>query len=329
MYDRYEIPEIRVIKNKIPIIYLDTNALIELSRYEKGCCKNEHICEIGKLYATLSTLMLKNRIICVLGNQMEEMGTSEKREDARNFIFQFTNAEFMPPHLIWKKQQDFGYRAFIGNLAQIEFNISHIIIKSITVRDFSIDMHMTLIYPPELIEQLRQDKQKLATALNSAKNSGGIAPNYDAQLERELKAELQVFQYNLEHGNDSPEAYKQMQQALMDVYRRVEIDIANSSNEEIIRAVDLHNHFLLSQYHHKLPYIWIRSVLFAHIMQRQKKIIPSDNLDITWAAAYLPFVDYAVTDTAFCDLLNQSGLAAEYGTKVYCFKTLNKLLEEL
>lgn len=169
----------------------------------------------------------------------------------------------------------------------------------------------------------------MATKLNDVKNNKRVAENYDAQLELELKADIQVFLHNLEHYKDSPDDCMNMINALGEVYRRVGTMPGDLSNDDIIRVIDSHNHFLLSSYHHKLPYVWICSVLFAHIMQRQNKILHSDNLDITWASAYLPFVDYAVTDTAFCNLLNQSGLAELYGTKVYCFKTLNKLLEEL
>ena len=64
-------------------------------------------------------------------------------------------------------------------------------------------------------------------------------------------------------------------------------------------------------------------------MQRSDKIKNGDNLDTIWAAAYLPFVHYAVTDNAFCSLLGSSGLAEHYDTKVFSHKTLRGLLEEL
>lgn len=66
-----------------------------------------------------------------------------------------------------------------------------------------------------------------------------------------------------------------------------------------------------------------------YLMQRSNLIKPGDNLDVEWAAAYLPYVDYAVTDDAFCKLLQSSGLAQQYRTKVYSFKTLPLLLEAL
>ena len=321
--------EVKIIKGSIPSIYLDTNVLIELAKYEKGCCKDVHIDNIGKLYDTLTILMREKRILCVLGNQYEEMAATRAREVAREFLFRFTNMELKAPEQIKNMQLKMGYRAFVKNAPLCSFDLSSIIEKSKCVSNSSIEVHAIPMYSCEQIKQFEQDKQNLAIKLNEAKTNTKISKKYDAQLDLELQADFQVFRYFLEHYADSEKSYMNMLDALGVVYRRVGINPYDSSHDDIVKAVDNHNNFLLSLYHHKIPYVWICSVLFAHIMQRQNKIIKSDNLDITWASAYLPFVDYAVTDTSFCNLLNQSGLADSYGTKVYCFKTLDKLLEEL
>ena len=91
---------ITITKNSTPIIYLDTNVLIELSRYEKGCCKSNHRDKIEGLYRALETLKHEKRILCAYGNQMEEMGTTQARQDARDFLLRFTNVEFMSPFQI-------------------------------------------------------------------------------------------------------------------------------------------------------------------------------------------------------------------------------------
>lgn len=321
------IPKIRIINNKIPIIYLDTNALIELSRYEKGCCNNTHLNEIGELYYMLLRMMQEQRILCVLGNQLEEMGFGEAREDARNFLFRFTNVEFVPPYQVKERQLIIGYRAFAKKQQQISFSASNIIKEPVLCNNSSVEIRAIPIYSQSKMEVLKQGKEKLAKTLNDVKINGRVEKDYDNQLKLELKADILVFQHNLEHGNDSEQCFMNMLDSLKEVYRRVDINPANASDNDKLRAVDSHNRFLMSSYHHKLPFVWVQSVLFAHVMHRQNKIIPSDNLDIIWAAAYLPFVDYAVTDTSFCKLLNQSGLAELYGTEVYCFKTLKKLLE--
>lgn len=321
------IPEIRIIKNSRPILYLDTCVLIELSRYEKGVCKNEHIDKIGALYNFLVTAMREKRILCVLGNQLEEMGTSQNRESAREFLFRFTNVEFASPYHVEKVQMEKGYQAFVWNMSTQTLNVADIIEHPEYVSNSSIEIHAVPIYTQERMIKLKEDKQKLATTLNDVKNRRHVAENYDAQLALELESDIQVFKYNLEHTKDSWETCMITMDALKAIYRRVGIDPCNSSDDDKLKAVVSHNKFLISPYHHKLPRVWIRSVLFAHLMQRQNKIIPSDNLDIMWASAYLPFVDYVVTDSAFCNLLNQSSLADQYGTKVYSFRTLENLLK--
>ena len=192
-----------------------------------------------------------------------------------------------------------------------------------SVGDSSIKVYALSNCSKEQTEAYKQNKQNLAATLNETKCFGKTAENYAAQLKLELDADNYVFQYNLNHCTDSPENYTNMLDTLGFVYSCVGTDPTNTS------AIEGYKRFLDSLYHHNLPYVWIQSVLFAHIMQRQNKISQSDYADIKWASAYLPFVDYAVTDIAFCNLLNKSGLAELYGTKVHCLKTLGDLFKEI
>ncbi|MCR4719212.1 MAG: hypothetical protein K5768_06240 [Firmicutes bacterium] len=129
-------------------------------------------------------------------------------------------------------------------------------------------------------------------------------------------------------GIDSPKTITKMDM-LISICKRVGVNIIGASYEKILEAIKIYQEFLLSAYHHNLPYKQIESVLFTNILQRPNMIIDSDVLDIKWASVYLPFIDYAVTDKSFCNLLQASGLADRYGTKVYSFNTLNDLLNEL
>ena len=137
-----------------------------------------------------------------------------------------------------------------------------------------------------------------------------------------------MFLHTLEHANDSIASLSLYFDTLRLVYKRAGVPLT-ASDQERLSAVDTHNHFLLSSYHHKLPYKHIEAVLWATRMQRSDKIKNGDNLDTIWAAAYLPFVHYAVTDNAFCSLLGSSGLAEHYDVKVFSHKTLRGFLEEL
>ena len=109
------VPGIKIIKNATPLIYLDTNALIELSKYEKGCCKDAHYDEIEKLYNVLTMLKKEKQILCVLGDQYEEMAVPYAREAARSFIFNFTDIELMAPSQVKNLQLKYAYQDFLKN----------------------------------------------------------------------------------------------------------------------------------------------------------------------------------------------------------------------
>lgn len=54
-----------------------------------------------------------------------------------------------------------------------------------------------------------------------------------------------------------------------------------------------------------------------------------DVMDDIWAAAYLPFTDYAITYNDFCTLLQSAGLASQYGVQVYSMSTTNDIIKGL
>lgn len=320
-------PNIKVTKSEIPTIYLDTCTMIELSRHKKGICTDAYRQEIGELYDVLTLLMRNRKVHCVLGNQLQEMGISKGRAPSRDFLFGFTNLELQHPYLIEKAQLDLGYRAYTEHCPSLELDIG-MITEHDPQPDSQFIIRVAPVYKQEKLQKEKETKLNTVAKLNDMKESGRVEKDYAAQLETEYKADLQVFLHTLEHANDSIASLSSYFDTLRLVYKRAGVPLT-ASDQERLCAVDTHNHFLLSSYHHKLPYKHIEAVLWATRMQRSDKIKKGDNLDTTWAAAYLPFVHYAVTDNAFCALLQSSGLAEYYGTKVFSHKSLHNLLEDL
>ena len=320
-------PDIIIDKSTVPTIYLDACTMIELSRHEKGICTDVHRQEIGDLYDMLAFLMRHRKVHCILGNQLQEMGISKGRAPSRDFLFRFTNLELQHPYLIEKMQLDLGYQAYVKRLPSITLDF-----QTVTEHDLQPGSQFVVrvapVYSQEKLQKTKESKLSTVATLNDMKKNGRIEKDYTTQLETELKADFQVFLHTLEHANDSIESLSLYFDTLRIVCKRAGIPLT-ASDQERLYAVDIHNRFLLSSYHHKLPYKHIEAVLWATRMQRSDKIKNGDNLDTIWAAAYLPFVHYAVTDNAFCALLQSSGLVEHYGTKVFSHKSLNSLLEDL
>ena len=260
-------------------------------------------------------------IYCPKGNQLEEMGMSAERTEARNFLCSFTNSEMFRPFDVRIAQQQAGYSAFIHSSPAIRLGLDTAFEDTMSDH-LPFIIHADPVYSRKKIDELRRQKYHNKAILNEMKSKRQIEKSLEAQLEVELDADYWLFEkYVLHNPQDSIEAVSRFADEMGLFYR-----ITCQPFEE---AGLNYATFLQSPYHYCLPYIWIRACLWAHLMQRPNKIQNGDNLDVEWAAAYLPFADYAVTDDAFCKLLQSSGLAEQYHTKVYSFKTLTPLLDEL
>ena len=321
------IPNVNVEKDKTPCIYLDTNAMIELSKHKRGVCTDSHKQKIGELYDMLTTLVREKRILCPLGNQMQEMGMTAERKVARLFLYQFTNCKLLHPDLVFTEQMKVGYRAFSNAETPIQLG-TDTVFKQNRYPDSRFVIHVDSVYSPEKANGLRKEKNNIAAILNAMKANGEIKSNFDEQLRAELESEYISFLTALTGLNASDKAYMHYVGEIEKFYRITEAS-PTADTEQHLNHLASYTAFLMSPYHNVLPYIWIRANLWSRLMHRERAVTPSDNLDIQWVAAYLPFVDYAVTDNACCSLLQESGIADLYGTKVYSFRTLENLLCEL
>lgn len=321
-------PKIENFKYITPTIYLDSCAIIELSRYEKGRCSDAHKKEIGLLYDTLTSLIQNDSIFCPCGNQLIEVGSTANRAPARDFLFRFTNSELLLPDCIYTKQLKIGYKAFKNQDLKIILN-SKDAYKKVFFKQSPFKVHVAPIFTCEKANILSSEKKHVADILNKMKSDGEIKKNYGDQLKAELESEyVSFFSKALYSKKDSQKAFNDWLEEMEFFYKITEtspiVDNNGSTHEQLLYSL-----FLISPYHHYLPYVWIRANLWTHLMQRPNKIKHSDNLDIQWASAYLPYIDYAITDNDFCEILKKSGLAENYKVKVYSLSTLDKLLEEL
>ena len=328
-YNNNPNPQIKISKNSVPIIYLDTCAMIEFAKIKKGTCTNEHASELRTVYETMVSLIEDNLILCPLGNQLEEMGVARDRESAREFLFYFTNGEMYLPFEIEKEQMTLGYQSFLKNGNCIELNADGLLETPTYCWDSRLEIKVSPIYSDEKIKEIRTKQSDLAMALNDMKENGISDKNFEIQLQKEFEGDFQTLEHVLKHCSDSDLDKRRFFNMISDIFAKIGINCLFNDVEEFYEFIKKYCKFLMSSYHHKLPFNFINAVIYAYRMTRSKKISPSDKLDTLWAASYIPFVDYAVTDSDFCNLLNDSGLAELYGTKVYSFKTLDMLLKDL
>lgn len=313
-------PKITIQKNDIPILYLDTNIMILLAQYEKGEYRGEYPKDIADLYEVLSAAIKENRIICPIGNQLEEMGMSAGRERAKKFLYTFTNAELSIPEKICRLQMKAGYASFSKGQGEICFCCSDVLEDIFTSDLFKICV--APVYGKEKVECLCDKKENLTSLLNFAKD----ASDKECILEKQKVAEFES-DYTMLHSilNGTYNSQENLDKLL---WLGGEI-LANTGKLLCDEVVEEYSRFLKSMHHHKLPYVWVRSYLWALRMQRQNKIKRGDVLDTLWVSAYFPYVNYAVTDNDCCALIKEAGLDNRYNTEVFSMKTLKDLVSIL
>lgn len=314
-------------KSKIPILYLDTCIMLELAKYAKGICDNSHKAEIGELFCLLPQLMQSGKLLCPSGNQLQEMGMSHGKKDAKRFLLSFTNAWLKLPDEIKEDQLAIGYQAFIAQNPWIGLREDMIFDKDPTL-DSKFRIHLAPVYKPETLEKRKIAKTDTVKALNAMKQGGCIERDWKAQLRSELLADYQLAYCTFVRQEDYTPAAEHVLQQIDLVYRRTGLcrQVGGCIPPEV---ADSYIRFLQSNYHHNLPFQRIEAVLWAHFMQRSNKIVRGDRLDALWASAYLPFVDYVITDHAFSMLLIESSIAETYNTEVYSMRNFRTMIDSL
>lgn len=314
-------------KNKIPILYLDTCIMLELAKYAKGICDNSHKAEIGELFSLLTQLMQSGKLLCPSGNQLQEMGMSHGKKDAKMFLLSFTNAWLKLPDEIKEDQLAIGYQAFIAQNPWIGLR-EDMIFDEDSTPDSQFRVHLAPIYKPETLEKRRTTKLDTVRTLNAMKQGGRIEKDWNAQLRSELLSDYhQVYWAFVRQEDYTPTIEHVLQQRDL-LYSRT--GLRKQAGACIPPEVaDSYTRFLQSSYHHNLPFQRIEAVLWAHFMQRSNKIVRGDRLDALWASAYLPFVDYVITDHAFSMLLIESSIAETYNTEVYSMRNFRTMIDSL
>lgn len=325
--DAHKTPQIRIKKLSAPAVYLDTCILLEMAKIENGKCKSEHRKELEKLYLILKQKMQQGRILCPMGNQLLEMGATKGRTAARDFLYSFTNTILVEPGSIKNQQMNLGYDAFLK-----DDDIIYIDGESFVEEDYTLGEKFVIRIPhivsdKKKIDEARDTKNRIADALNKMKKTGEFSKDFNTQLIRELDEDANLFLNAFKNWKRSEEDFTRYIEIMVEIQERTGI-LGLSTIREKSFVANQYYWFLKGEYHHILPYNWITGVLWASRICGDKKICVGDNLDTVWAAAYLPFVGYAITDNSFCELLNCSGLAGIYNTKVYCMKTLGEFIDE-
>jgi len=312
---------VNIQKHPIPIIYFDTCFLIEFSKCKQGRCTDSHKEEIEELYNLVTNLRLQKKLFCPLGNQQIEMSPNAKYLEDKKFILEFTDRELLSPYAIEMLELKEFYNAFIQQKNEIALNTELVFEKDIWP-DSPFNIKVDFTCSPETLKKIHETKLARVQRLEELKNNGLCSTNFEAQLNCELNSYPICWYENLHLPQTSIDNVEKYMNAIKEY---------NQTTEDITPDhIETFWYFLWSEHHRAIPFRKIKSTLWAwRVTDKNRKNAIGDYQDTEWAAAYLPFVDYAITDRSFCSLLEKCNLPNIYGTKVYSIKTIKNLINDL
>lgn len=314
-------------KSPIPIIFIDTFAIIDFYKHSKGNVRNKYI---GELYELLKTLVNNKKVICPIAYQEYEINESALQAMS-HFASLSLGIRFKDNFEIKLHQMYQSYFNMKNNndIFLVSYNdaFNDDLIKQINkVKDIII----TVMYE-QGIEEINEKeivKRKNMDELNEFKKSKYNKKNYEDQLKHEFsesyqaaKVAFDILFYKIQLGEPiSLNDYN----VYADLFSRPFLGFQSVLGEE--KTIFDFFEYLKSNYHNSIPYVDIHVRMLADMIVSNKDLDTGDTQDATNAAALLPYCHLFITDRRQRNRIRRLGLDEKYNTKVFSF-TENDILE--
>lgn len=184
-------------KSEVPILFLDSNIIIELKKAKEGKNENIYFEEYKKLLFLLENKQQEGKLYCALGEQAYEIGGVEKKYSNVDFLHMLTKKVKLKSALeIEKNQLDRALLRYLKNYPVISINymdgIEELIYSS---KEISDEIHKGLdkIIPRLFYKELREKKNKIAQGMNENKKSEKFQKDFFRQLVLEVTCEARYL----------------------------------------------------------------------------------------------------------------------------------------
>jgi len=359
--------KIKILKYKIPIIWLDTSVLSNFQIYKsRGKFKStKHENYIEQLYRVIHIKTREKKLIFALGDQFDELNgrTEEEFFDRRRTSNKLSmNIKMKNRQIIQNDQLNEAMEFYAGKTSVLNFSAENIfdqdpLEKMNQNQKYSISIENKNDYLSAENRKLQSlDFQSELENVHKAISEKKVT--YEEHLKEEYLGRLRAIDIirarhkeklikilsdvNLNKFENEAELIYNLINCLdyneYWIYKDIEEmwKSANNVREKFFflnlfpyyEEVEL---FLKSNVYKSLPYVDISSKLTAKIFVGQKKIASGDRMDIEHLSTVVPFVNYVVTDTAMKNHLKELEIDRIYNTEIYGskFNDYSKLIEKL
>ena len=315
--------KVNFIKSEIPIIFLDSNIIIEINKVLKNKCNSNYTDELKEIISLLKSKSKQNIIMVPYADQEDEV--DYKKQDSNNidFLFEISNGNQFKNHLlIQDEQKKRFFKAFLNNELSVNIDYqegfneinkqpgeSHIFIKG-----------LLNIFGNNTIKLLQDEKKRRTEKLQKYQQNLNKNETYKEHLVFELLYEFKKIDKIIKKIIDGNTLSNDELTFLNSITDYKEKD----NTTRIINIAKFYSGF----YWFAVPYVDIERNLYTYI-SLYEKFKPGDNKDIINASCYLPYCNYYFTDNSMCRILQELDIDKKYNVKIYSFKNIKEFLEEL
>lgn len=321
--------KVDIVKSTIPILFLDSNILIEINKILQNRSKSEYKSELIEIINLLKKLSINNMIMIPNADQEWEINYGNNKSNNIDILFTLSNGNKCKSYLlIQREQKEKLFQSFLTNNNCIELNYADGF-KNIDKKhsDNKIFIKGILnLFGDSVIYDLQQEKKDATSKLLSYQKTLDKKENFRDHLYKELTYEANIL--------------------LPDVVRKIKqnINLESYENDFLNEFIDFtmkykfadsyklqllkYREFLLSNYWFAIPFVDIERNINTYI-SLNGTFKDGDRQDTINASCYLPYCNYYFTDNAMCRILEELNIDKKYNVKIFSFKNIKEFLIEL
>jgi len=319
--DQKNIIDIQIQKSKIPIIFLDSNIIIELF---KASQKKSEINPFSILLNNIKELTSKNKLLVPLGIQQDEISRNGTSEIVKFYKDIFNTSDFKYPTQIEEDQMLIMFSEFINKSETLTIDYKTIFNDNTTKKP---PFRIIFSNDNSINSQILKDKKIISRGINEISKTENRTKKYENQFLAESLTYGRILYNTIELivKNDIKNVSNTGNRLLEIFSKQIPY---KTVNDTFVRNASQVLEFLFSNYYTQSPYSFINSAILTEIMYHFK-YKDSDFYDVKNMASIYPFVDFYVTDKIMATIADNLDLHSKYGTKHFCTNNLASLNEIL
>lgn len=328
--------EIENFNYKIPIVWLDTNVIIDIAKAQNKSTQQQEIKNRAlNIFKTVYRFSRERKIICVEGEQRNEYGNRLfLAKECDDLLTSLTLGLKLQYPLITKQFQiQQMMRVYLGKRGNFELTetqifqgdpmdeLAHIddsgliISARWPINNNQIDENIK--FRDSIYQQFEEIKK---VNVNNGKT-------FKQQLKDEYNANCKVITDYIDKmitNNLEGVPITIGESGVLEPLRWWEYETGKTADPKGLKD------FYLSEEFKSIPHVEISSKMYARLLTDQSRHIKnSDQMDVEQMSILLPYCDYIVTDADLKNKIEQFDFHKNYNVKVFSLKNVNELIKEL